>query len=205
MTIIDHVIFATRDLTATGHRFWEEHGLASYDGGTHPEYGTGNRIVPLGGSYIEIMGIADEKAASENPLGQTVLEATVGGDRWLIVCLRPENIERTAERIGSVVVPGFRIRPDGVKVSWRLTGLERALDERLPFFISWDDETTTPGQSMLEHRQPYRGIDSIVLAGNKEAIEAYVEDKNLPITVGIGEPGLQTVILQVDGGAVSIR
>lgn len=207
MAAIDHVIFVARDLSAAAHRFWQEHGLASYDGGRHPEYGTANRIIPLGSSYIEIMGIADEAAAQANPLGQTVLAATEAGERWLLACVRPADIDATAARIGSVVVPGHRTRPDGRTVSWRLAGLEIALDEHLPFFIAWTDLEATPGRETLEHRLPYRSIDRVVLGGNSARIDEHLSvDKPTGVTVGIGEAGVQSVSLSIEGGdSVAIR
>jgi hypothetical protein len=50
---LDHVIVMVQDLDAAARRCYEATGLASVAGGRHPGHGTGNRIVPLGGSYIE--------------------------------------------------------------------------------------------------------------------------------------------------------
>ncbi|MGH2829253.1 MAG: VOC family protein [Actinomycetota bacterium] len=162
---IDHVIWGTRDLEAAGRRFWDEHGLASYEGGVHPAFGTANRIIPLGDSYIELMGIADQDVARGNPLGQFVLDTTAGGDRWILWCLRTDDIDVAAARIGSVVVPGERRRPDGSTVSWRLAGLETALSlPPLPFFIDWEDRSAYPGAATLEHRCGADGIARLEVA-----------------------------------------
>ena len=49
---IDHAIIGARDIEAVADRLWEQHGLASLQGGRHPGWGTHNRIVPLGGPYL---------------------------------------------------------------------------------------------------------------------------------------------------------
>lgn len=171
-TVIDHVIWGTRDLATAGQWFWSEHGLASYEGGAHPAYGTGNRIIPLGDSYIELMGIVDEATARSNPLGQYVLQQIDGGDRWIAWCLRSDDIDALAARIGAAPVAGERHTPDGRVVSWRSTGLELALTQPpLPFFIAWDDLSVHPGRTPLGHRRDVSGIRNVhVTATEIEAV-----------------------------------
>ena len=52
---IDHVIYATQDLDAAAARLESEHGLVADGGGRHAGIGTENRIVPLGGGYLELI------------------------------------------------------------------------------------------------------------------------------------------------------
>jgi len=55
---IDHVVYAVGDLDAAATRVREEFGLASVPGGVHPQWGTGNRIIPLGdGRTLTILGV----------------------------------------------------------------------------------------------------------------------------------------------------
>jgi Glyoxalase-like domain len=61
---IDHVIFATRDLEATVVRLEADYGLRAAGGGRHEGLGTGNRIVPLGGGYLEILAQVDPATSS---------------------------------------------------------------------------------------------------------------------------------------------
>ncbi|HEX9695037.1 MAG TPA: VOC family protein [Actinomycetota bacterium] len=198
MTAIDHVIYGTRDLDAAGHRFWEEYGLASYEGGLHPAYGTANRIVPLGDSYIELMGISDPTAARMNPLGEFVLSQIDAGDRWIGWCLRPDDINAVADRIGSVAVPGHRTRPDGTSVTWMLAGLEIALtDPPLPFFIAWDDPDHTPGRESLEHRAGAMGIAEIEIACDAKQLRHHA-GADLPVRIAPGDPGIVAVTLTTE-------
>lgn len=195
MTRIDHVIYGTQDLDAAGQRFWHEYGLASYEGGLHPEYGTANRIVPLGDAYIEIMGIHGEAAARMNPLGDFVLSQIDGGDRWIAWCLRPDDIDATASRIGSVAVPGHRTRPDGTSVTWLLAGLEIALAEPpLPFFIAWDDPANMPGHQTLEHRSEATGIAGVEIACDPARLREHA-GSDLPAIIVDGEPGIVAVTI----------
>ncbi len=66
---IDHVLFAVRDLDAAGRDMEMRHGLASIEGGTHPAWGTANRIVPLDDSYLELIAIVDPDKAAESVFG----------------------------------------------------------------------------------------------------------------------------------------
>lgn len=202
---IDHVIWGTRDRSAAGGRFWDEFGLASYEGGVHPAFGTGNRIIPLGDSYLEIMGIADMDVARENPLGQFILSQTENGDRWIAWCLRTDDIDATAERAGSAVLPGQRVRPDGGMVSWRLAGLEAALGAPpMPFFIAWDDPASHPGAVPLEHRVGAPRIESLTLSGDEAAVKGHA-GPGVPMQFEGGPPGIRAVTLATDAATLTIE
>ena len=60
------------DLAAAGRELEARHGLASIEGGRHAGYGTANRIVPLGESYLELVTVADEAKAARSPFGSWV-------------------------------------------------------------------------------------------------------------------------------------
>jgi hypothetical protein len=45
---LDHVLIAVADLAEAARKIEARHGLASINGGRHPDWGTANRIVPLG-------------------------------------------------------------------------------------------------------------------------------------------------------------
>ena len=137
---IDHVILATADMAATAARLEREHGLASLPGGRHAGHGTGNRIVPLGNAYIEIMGIVDEDEAAASPMGGWLREQTAAGDRVAALCLRTDGpgFDTTATRLGLRPQPMARDAPGGVTLSWRLAGLGEAMaDPSRTFFIDW--------------------------------------------------------------------
>ena len=64
---IDHVLFATRDFGEAAAWFGEEHGLRAIEGGRHTGLGTANWIVPLGASYVEIVGVVEPEVAAAPP------------------------------------------------------------------------------------------------------------------------------------------
>ena len=72
---IDHVIVAASDLDAAAARLEAEHGLRAAGGGRHEGLGTHNRIVPLGGGYLEILASADAAEAARSPLGRALAAA----------------------------------------------------------------------------------------------------------------------------------
>src|SRR3954449_10310922 len=78
---IDHVIYATADLDAAAARVEAAIGVAARGGGRHDAIGTHNRIVPLGGGYVELLAVADAEEAAGSALGAALLRRTraVGG------------------------------------------------------------------------------------------------------------------------------
>jgi hypothetical protein len=132
---IDHAIIGARDIEAVAGRLWERHGLASLPGGRHAGWGTHNRIVPLAGPYLEIIGVADENEALRDPMGRWLLANTATGDPLMAWCCESGDIERHARRLGLTLERGGRDRPDGSRISWRVAGRDVALGAR-PFFGS---------------------------------------------------------------------
>lgn len=97
---IDHLVVAVRDLDEAARRYREELGLDSAPGGRHPGWGTGNRIVPLGDDYVELIALIDADEAAGHPSGRAVLAAAEGGDRLFATCVATDDIEGVASRLG---------------------------------------------------------------------------------------------------------
>ena len=119
MLAIDHVIVVVHDLDAAARRFDEQHGLASVAGGRHAGHGTGNRIVPLGSSYIELMAVVDPDEAAFSPLGAWLarrLVEVVGDARGALPAHRRHRGGRPTNR--REPLPMRRTRPDGVELAW---------------------------------------------------------------------------------------
>ena len=207
MLQLDHVIFVVRDLDEAGERLGDTHGLASVSGGEHEGLGTANRIVPLGDSYIELIGITDEGAATANVFGRTVLAFREAGDRLLAWAVSTDEIDTVAQGIGAQVTPSARERPDGVVLHWRMAGVESALADRsLPFFIQWDcPPADHPGRTFVEHAVPVKGITELAVAGSRTAIRDRVGGADLPIRVTDGEPGPVSVTLATADGEIVLR
>ena len=150
---LDHVVISVSDLDAVADRLLRDHGLASVAGGRHDGHGTANRIVPLGDSYLELVTVVDPEEAAGSAFGRFVGERMGSEPSVDGLCVRTDSIDRVCRRLGLTATPMGRVTPDGKKLSWRLAGLERALDEGLPFFIQWEvpaDEL--PARSAADHQ-----------------------------------------------------
>ena len=99
---IDHVIWATTDLDAAAERLERSHGLRAAGGGRHDGMGTHNRIVPLGGGYLELLAVADAEEAAGSALGRAVTGrlASVGEGLmgWAVAI---EDVTAVAARLGT--------------------------------------------------------------------------------------------------------
>jgi hypothetical protein len=199
---VDHVLVIVEDLDAAARRFDEQWGLMSVAGGRHPGHGTGNRIVPLGSSYIELMAVIDHDEARSSPLGSWVERRLgEGGGGLAALCLRTDDLEAVARRTGREPVAMSRTRPDGVRLEWRLVALDAALDEHLPFFIQWlVDDVDHPGRSIVEHRSAPIGIDWVELGGDKYRLSSWLGAHELPLRHVDGAPGPRRVAVAVANG-----
>ena len=185
---IDHVILAATDLDAAAARLEAEHGLVATGGGRHDGLGTHNRIVPLGGGYLELMAVADAEEAAGSPLGRLLAERIAalgaGSGGWMAWCVAVPDVERTAERLGTEL---FVVAREGL--SSRVTGVEAALsDPSLPFFITRDPGVADPGACADEG-----GITWVEVAGNAQRLADWLGGERLPVRVVDGPPALRAV------------
>lgn len=198
---IDHVILATRDIDATAARLLRTHGLGSVRGGAHPDWGTGNSIVPAGTAYLELLGVRDLEIARMNPVGQWLLAVTEQGDKVAGVCLATDDLDGVCARLGLTATPGRRVRPDGATVSWRMAGIDRTITEGVPFFITWDEDTSSGGEAPAEG-SPATGISRVQLGGDPDRLRAWLGGDVPGLELVGGEPGCRSVTLETGRGAV---
>jgi catechol 2,3-dioxygenase-like lactoylglutathione lyase family enzyme len=200
---IDHVVYAVRDLDAAARRYRDEYGLSSIPGGRHPRWGTANRIVPLGATYLELLAVEDPSVAPD--IARPLLEATEESDRWYSICVADDDLEATAARLGLEVRPGARTRPDGAEVRWRGAGFDDPnRPPWLPFFITWDvPDELLPGRAPAPpHPSGAVGIEAVEVGGDPAVLRAWLGDVALPIAVVGDEPGVRAVRLATDRGGV---
>ena len=207
---IDHVILATRDIDATSARLERDHGLSSLEGGRHAGHGTGNRIVPLGSAYIEIMGIVDEAEAAASPMGSWIREQTAHGDRIAALCLRTDapGFDATAERLALRPLSMSRDAPGGVTLSWRLAGLPEAMaDPSHPFFIDWQvPPEHHPARGPAPHRVEPDGFAWVELAGDPEAIRGRLGGDVPGVrVVEASQPGVRAAVALAGGGEIVLE
>lgn len=148
---IGQVILGVVDLDAAA-RSYEAMGFTVIDGGAHPGLGTANRVIPLGTSYLELLGVIDRDEAAESEFGRSLLAKTADGDRLVRWSIRTEEIDQVGARLGIVPEARQRLRPDGTMLTWRAAGLELSLrDAWLPFFMQWDEPDQFPGAIPVVH------------------------------------------------------
>ena len=174
---IDHVIWVAGDLHAAADRLAEEHGLPSGGGGRHVGLGTHNRVLPLGGGYLEVIAVADPEEAAASVIGRAVAAAPDGLFGWAVAV---EDVPAEAQRLGLDVTS---IERDGLTA--RLAGVARAMAEPgLPFFIQRDPGISDPGAS-----GDAGGIAWIELAADPERLHAWLGGEELPVRcAAAGEP-----------------
>lgn len=204
---VDHIIYAVRDLDAAASRFEHEFGFGWVEGGRHPGWGTANRIVPLGRSYVELVAVVDALEAAGSTFGRWVGAAARQHDRLLSWALATSDIEDAARRLNLAVTPGSRTRPDGATVSWRLAGLDHAItNSAFPFFIQW--ETTPelhPGMAIGEHSVTPRGILWVEVAADEHTLRDWLRNLEEPVRISTGVPRLSAVGIATEAGEIVLR
>ena len=145
---LDHALIAVADLAAAAREIEARYGLASIEGGRHPGWGTANRIVPLGDTYLELVAVVDEGETAKSDFGRWVAGAGADLLRPLGWAVRTRTLDDVAGRLGLTTLEGSRASPDGRVLRWRTAGIERAAAEpSLPFFIEWGPGTQFPGRA----------------------------------------------------------
>ena len=207
MLRLDHVAYAVPDLDEAAVRFREELGLDSTDGGRHEQWGTANRIVPLGDQYLELVAAMDERVAAETAFGVGVLERVARGGGWFTIAAVAEDLDAVASRLGLEVGSGSRIRPDGQTIRWRMAGLDDLRREPwMPFFLAWDviDELY-PGRARAGHGVCATGIAWVEVGGDAERLRTWLGADELPIRLTDGEPGIHRVAVATVDGELEIE
>lgn len=121
-----NVILGVVDLAATAERL-RAIGLDVREGGTHPQFGTRNMVVPLGRSYLELLTVDDPTLAEQSLFGRTLLARTADGDRLVRWSIRTDRIDDVAAELGLEVDDRSRLHPDGRTLRWRSAGMTPSL------------------------------------------------------------------------------
>lgn len=208
---LDHVSYAVAasELAGTVQRLGADLGAAFIDGGRHPRFGTRNFILPLaGGTYLEVVAPLDHPAADNAAFGRAVRERAAAGGGWMGWVVQVRDMAPIEARLGRHSVPGHRVRPDGVDITWRQIGVNDLLaDPQLPYFITWDDMRSHPSVGFTS---PIK-ISEIAISGNRERVvswlgecgEQFVDSVNLR-WLDDEEPCVSSVTFQTASGPVVI-
>jgi Glyoxalase-like domain len=204
---IDHVIYAVDDLDTAGAALFDREGLASVPGGRHAGWGTENRIVPLGKSFLELIAVVDVDEAEGSGFGRAVRRALTEDHPLVGWVVATDDIDGVAKRLDLDVEEKSRETADGSTLSWRLAGLDRAMKTgALPFFVQWDVPAEgQPGAAEVTHEADVRGIAWVeVCAGDPDEVREWLGDDadNLPVRITDGDPGLAAAAIETDGGEI---
>jgi hypothetical protein len=141
---IDHLVIACADPDAAVAELEREVGLRPGGGGRHDALGTFNRLVWLGDTYLELIGIFDRATAELAWVGAPAVRALDAGGGLATWAAATDDLDADVERLNaggaglSEVMPGKRRRPDGAVVRWRLSKPRELGPERPPFLIEHD-------------------------------------------------------------------
>jgi hypothetical protein len=181
---IDHVIYGTSDLDAAVARLEPVLGVVATGGGRHDGLGTHNRILPLGGGYLEVLAVADRDEAAGSWLGAALLKRLKAGDGLLAWAAAVDDVAAEAKRLGT---PMTHISRQGLTA--RLTAVVQAVREPLlPFFIERDPASADPGAA-----GGAGGISWLELAGDAARLDAWIGHAKLPVRVVDGAPGVRAL------------
>jgi len=205
---IDHLVIAVPDPDASIDLLAAELGLTSgASGGYHPGWGTRNRLLWLGDTFIELLAIDDPELASESWLGAPALVQLARGAGLVSWAISTDDLEADAAHLqnaGGTVdefLDGRRTRTDGRAVRWRLA-LPPVVSLEHPFLIEHDTTAAewTRADRSARAVQPGRLV-ALDLPISRIAGFAAGPDKLIVggQAVHIGAPGMPAV--HVDGAA----
>jgi hypothetical protein len=141
---IDHLVIAVPDPDAAAAELEARVGLPAGGGGRHDRLGTFNRLVWLGDTYLELIGVFDADLAAESWTGAPTLRALERGGGFATFAVAADAIDADVGALRSrgseLVTPigGERTRPDGRVVRWRLSTAARLDPDQPPFLIEHD-------------------------------------------------------------------
>lgn len=141
---IDHLVIAVADPDDAAAQLERELGLLATGGGRHEALGTFNRLVWLGDSYLELIGVFDQALAESSWIGAPTLRALDAGGGLVTWAIATDELERdvaalraTGSDLGDPIA-GERRRTDGTVVRWRLSMPRRLGPTDPPFLIEHD-------------------------------------------------------------------
>jgi hypothetical protein len=194
---LDHVLIAVSDLVDGARALEQRYGLASVEGGRHPDWGTANRIVPIGDAYLELVAVVDRERALGGAFGRWVAAVPRGVLQPLGWAVRSASIDAIARRLDLAVGSGSRTRPDGRILQWRTAGVERAAsDPALPFFIEWGPDSPHPSEVPSAHVPGMVEIRALELGGDEAELATWLGEHSLPVGIRPGPSAVTCIVLR---------
>jgi hypothetical protein len=141
---IDHILVACPDPDEAAAAFEAQLGLLATGAGRHTALGTFNRLIWLGDSFIELIGVEARELAEASWIGRPVLRAADAGGGFAMWAAATRGIQEVVTALraaGSDLgdpVTGERVRPDGRIVRWILAETQSMGPLEPPFLIEHD-------------------------------------------------------------------
>ena len=145
LSILDHLVYVTRDIEASIQQMELLLGVRATIGGQHPHWGTRNALLSLGPkAYLEIMGPDPSQPIPRQPRPfgiDTMVKPRIV--TWVARTNDFESIMREARRqrldLGELQERS-RTKPDGSTLKWTMTDpTKNRKDGIIPYFIDWGD------------------------------------------------------------------
>lgn len=204
---LDHLIVAVPDPDVAAAEVERELGLSAGEGGRHQEHGTFNRLVWLGDSYIELMGVFDPGLAADSWWGAHVYGLLASTQAALAgVVVASDDVVADARRLrgqGSPIsepIVGRRVRADGREVRWRVARLPAPVrDIGLVFLIEHD--TGAAEWTAVEREARAADVHPLGTAARLSRVVLPVADVRTTTLALLREIGLQFRPSLAGGGA----
>src|SRR4051812_19238439 len=150
--------------------------------------GTHNRVIPLGGGYLEVLAVADPGEAASSPLGAAVLERIEStGEGLMGWAVAVDDVEAVA---AARDLPVTTIGRQGLTA--RLAGVAEAMAEpTLPFFIERDPGIADPGSG--GGGGGGEGIAWVEVGGDAARLRAWLGGDGVPVHVVSGPPEVRAL------------
>ena len=196
---IDHLVIALPDPDDAVVQLQDRLGLTPGGGGRHEGLGTFNRLVWLGDSFLELIGVFDEKLAATSWIGAPTVRALERGGGLATWAVATDAIEADVVRLremGSDMadpIGGERLRPDGRLVRWQLAAPRTLAANGPPFLVEHD--TSAAEWTPAERAERAAG------SARLERLELAVEDVDRSVRAFARTLGLRFRPSLVGGGA----
>jgi hypothetical protein len=206
---VDHVVLGSDDLDATAARLERDHGLNSVEGNRFDSApGWGNRLVPLGETYIELFGVLEPEEVQDRGLLDVFKNLVEPADRWLGWALHPPDLDAVAERIGHAPARhAATFRSDGDRFEWSLLAFEERLGEpHLPFFLCWDDLDRHAAKisSLTSAAGNDPATITVELTGDPNRLTAWLGDLDPPHRLEPGASAMTGITVEAAAGTLHL-
>lgn len=197
LTGIDHVIICCAEPDAAALEIEAELGLRAGGGGRHDAHGTFNRLIWLGDSYVELMGVFDAELAAESWWGRHMIRTLdLAPAAYAGLALASDDLAADVDRfrgLGSPIsdpVEGQRVRADGEVVRWLIGRLPEP-DPELGLVFVIEHDTAAAEWRPADRAARGSEVYPIGTAGRLARVELPVSDVGAATLRLLRELGLQ--------------